>query len=364
MAKVLVIGGGFAGCIAAHMLRKHDVTLIERERFLGGSCVTRRYGGHPYTLGPRHFLTKREDVWAYMDSMLPMKRYKGHEFLTYVERDSSFYHFPIHRDEVEDMPDREQIRRELSLCAGAEAARNLEEYWIKSVGRTLYSKFVEGYSKKMWGIESNTEITDFGFTPKGVALKSGADKAAWSEAMSGFPRSPVGYNDYFELATMDATVKLGVGVQRMDGRKIQVEGIWSEWDVIVNTVSPEYLFDFQFGKLRWMGREFHKLVLPVETAFPPNVFFLYYANAEPFTRVVEYKKFYDYKSPQTLLGIEIPSTKNKLYPFPMKEDQDRAQKYLDLFERDCYSIGRMGSYRYLDVGMIIEQCLDLVKKVG
>lgn len=366
MAKALVIGGGFAGCIAAHMLsKKHDVTLIERMPELGGSCRTYWWGGHPYTLGPRHFLTKREDVWAYMNEHCPMKHYQGHEFLTYIEQDKVFYHFPIHRDEVDLMPDADSIKAELIACPGPAGAVNLEDYWQRSVGNTLYGKFVENYSKKMWGIESNTEITDFGFTPKGVALKEGPDKAAWSEAMSGFPKAANGYNDYFPKATADVTVKKGLGIQRLEPFecRAQIDGQWSQWDIVVNTISPEYLFDSCFGKLRWMGREFLKIVLPVESVFPENVFFLYYANAEPFTRIVEYKKFYDYDSPTTLLGIEIPSNKNKLYPYPMKADQDQHAKYLEIMPERGFSIGRMGSYRYLDVGMIIEQCFDMVEKL-
>lgn len=363
MAKVLVIGGGFAGCIAAHMLQHHDVTLVERANELGGTCITRWWGGHPYTLGPRHFLTKREDVWNYLDAHCPLKRYAGHEFLTYVESDSAFYHFPIHRDEIDVMPDADSIRAELEACSGTANAQNLEDYWVGSVGATLYRKFVDAYSRKMWDIGSNKEITDFGFTPKGVALKTGPVKAAWSEAMCGFPKSPNGYNEFFPLATSKATIMLKKFVERMDGMKVRINGEWSKWDVIVNTISPEWLFESCYGPLRWMGREFLKVVLPVETAFPKDVYFLYYANAEPFTRIVEYKKFYDYKSPQTLLGIEIPSKKNKLYPYPMKEDQDKHARYLGLFPPDVHSIGRMGSYRYLDVGMIIEQCLDLVKKI-
>ena len=32
--------------------------------------------------------------------------------------------------------------------------------------------------------------------------------------------------------------------------------------------------------------------------------------------------------------------------------------------RDVYSIGRMGTYRYLDIGMILEQCFELAEKIG
>jgi UDP-galactopyranose mutase len=363
MAKALIIGGGFAGCIAAQMLSKkgHDVTLVERASYLGGSCKTFTWGGHPYTLGPRHFLTKREDVWAYMDRHCPMDRFPGHEFLTYVERDQQFYHFPIHEADVELMPDREQIRAELSLRGDVSEAQNLEEYWLLSVGPTLYGKYVESYSKKMWGIESNMEITDFGFTPKGVAFKTGPVKAAWSEAMSGFPKAQNGYDDYFGIATQDATVALNTNIDDFDiaAYRVKIEGEWHQYDLIVSTVSTEIILKNALGPLRWAGRDFFKIVLPVEHCFPKNVYFLYYANAEPFTRIVEYKKFYRYEAPTTLIGIEIPSTRNKLYPFPMKKDQDLHQEYMKLLPPNVFSTGRNGTYRYIDIGNMIEQGFEL-----
>ena len=365
--RALIIGGGFAGCIAAQMLsaKGHDVTLVERASYLGGSCKTFWWGGHPYTLGPRHFLTKREDVWNYLDRYCPMVRFPGHEFLTYVETDQQFYHFPIHEDEIELMPDREQIRAELARCQGPDAARNLEEYWIFSVGATLYGKIVRDYSKKMWGIESNTEITDFGFTPKGVALKTGPIKAAWSEAMSGFPKAPNGYDDYFDVATKDSTVHLNTNIDDFDitNYRVRIAGEWHQYDLIVSTVSPEVILKNALGPLRWAGREFLKIVLPVEHCFPKDVYFLYYAGSEPFTRIVEYKKFYRYDAPTTLIGIEIPSTKNKLYPFPMADDIARHKRYTDAAGNNVIWIGRNGSYRYLDVGLIIEQCMETFRDV-
>ncbi len=363
MTNALVIGGGFAGCIAAQMLTEKGIatTLVERDRHLGGGCRTFYYGGHPYTLGPRHFLTKREDVWDFLDRHCPMQRYEGHEFLTYVERDRQFYHFPIHRDEVDLMPDREQVTAELEACCGPDGAQNLEEYWVRSVGPTLYDKFVDSYSRKMWDIDSNTEITDFGFTPKGVALKTGPVKAAWSEAISGFPHAFNGYDDYFPRATADADVHLGTAITAYDiaNYRVEIDGGWRRYDIIVSTISPEHILNNAHGPLRWMGRDFLKVVLPVEEVFPQDVYFLYYANQEPFTRIVEYKKFYKYEAPTTLLGIEVPSTRNKLYPFPMRRDQEQAQRYIDDLPERVFSIGRNGSYRYLDVGMTIEQCMTL-----
>jgi UDP-galactopyranose mutase len=368
MTNVLVVGGGFAGCAISHLLSEKggfEVTLVERASFLGGGCKTFFYGGHPYTFGPRHFLTRKEPVYEYLNTMCPMKLYEGHRFLTYVEGDQSFYHFPIHLDEVKEMPDSEKIMKELVDCPGADGARNLEEYWLRSVGETLYHKYVEKYSRKMWGIDSNTEITDFGFTPKGVALKTGESRAAWTEAIAGFPEAMNGYDDYFDRATSEINVRLNTEIEAfdMENYRVMIEGEWEAYDMIVSTISPEVILNNAFGELRWAGRDFFKIVMPSEHILPDEVYFLYYANDEPFTRIVEYKKFYDYEAPTTLLGLEIPSTKNKLYPFPMKKDQDIHQQYVEALPERVFSIGRMGTYRYLDIGMIIDQCMELTAEL-
>ncbi len=362
--RVLVIGGGFAGCCAAHLLSEKgwEVTLIENAPFLGGGCKTFIYGGHPFTYGPRHFLTKDERLFEFLNRYVPMRRIPEHEFLTYIERDPGFYHFPIHRDDVELMPDRDRIAAELASLDGIEGARNLEEYWMRSVGPTLYSKFIDQYSKKMWRVASNTEIDDFAFSPKGVALKTGP-KAAWTEAISAFPIKRNGYDDYFDIATRNTQVCLRTAIEAYDveRHRVKIDGAWRAYDIIVSTTLPEILLNNAFGPLRWVGRDFFNVVLPVQEVFPPNVYFLYYANREPFTRIVEYKKFYRYEAPTTLLGMEIPSTTNKLYPYPIRKDQELAQKYLDALPDRVFSIGRAGSYRYIDIDDIIQQCLDLSK---
>ena len=72
----LIIGGGFAGCSTAHQLALQggwDVTLIEKSSFLGAGNKTRWYGGHPYTFGPRHFLTPYEEVFNYINEIIPFK---------------------------------------------------------------------------------------------------------------------------------------------------------------------------------------------------------------------------------------------------------------------------------------------------
>src|SRR6478752_7153096 len=120
MKTALVIGGGIAGCAATPQLMKlggWDVTIVEAAPFLGAGVRTFWYGGHPYTFGPR-------------------------QFITYVEPDNAFYNYPIHEDDIALMPDRAKIAAERQSARGVAEAKNLEEYWVGSVGQTLYDKLI------------------------------------------------------------------------------------------------------------------------------------------------------------------------------------------------------------------------------
>lgn len=363
-----MIGGGVAGCAAAHQLTLMGgwaTTLVEAAPFVGAGVRTSWYGGHPYTFGPRHFLTQNKDVYDYMDSICPLRSCADHQFITYVERDNAFYNYPIHVDDVAQMPDRSIVEGELASVTGVEHAKNLEEYWLGSVGQTLYDKFIDEYNKKMWLVDDNAKIDTFNWSPKGVALKEGP-RAAWDTAMSAYPYAPDGYNKFFDVTTEGINVVLNTRIERYDiaNRRVTLKGEQLEFDIIINTISPDIILDECFGELPYIGRDFHKIVFPTEHVFPKDVYFLYYANDEKFTRLVEYKKFTHHKSPTSLVGLEIPSMNGKHYPLPFKAEQDKARRYFEMMPQHVYSIGRAGSYRYgLDIDDCIEQAMIMAEQV-
>ncbi len=369
MKKALIIGGGFAGCAAAHQISQldgWDIDLVERAPFLGGGVKTHWRGGHPFTFGPRHFLTPMPELFDYLNAIVPMRKL-DHEFITYVEADRNYYNFPIHEDDLHRMPERESIHQEIAEAQKIEgwmAAKNFEEYWVASVGRTLYDKMINKYSCKMWQVESNTMIDDFGWSPKGVAIKKGS-REGWDTAISAYPLAADGYDRYFAVATADINVKTSTEIERFDipNKRVQIAGEWHAYDLIVNTLSPDILMNYAFGELPFVGRNFMTIILPVEFAFPPKVYFTYYAGDEPYTRIVEYKKFTQHQAPSTLLGIEIPSHANKLYPLPIKEHIATAYKYFDEFPDGVVSMGRAGSYKYIDIDDLIYQAMALAEEL-
>jgi UDP-galactopyranose mutase len=367
MKKALIIGGGFAGIATSHQLallkgEPWDVTIIEAGPSIGAGVRTQFLGGHPWTFGPRHFLTQKQHVFDFLNTYLPMVRHPDHEFVTYVEPDKSFYSYPIHYDDIDRMPEAATIRAELEALDPNSQIKDFEDFWVASVGRTLYAKFIETYSKKMWMLDSNKKLSTYDWSPKGTAIKSGP-RAAWDTAISAYPVAPDGYNSYFDLATANATIKLNTRFGEKPSNSIY--RVFKDYDLVVSTIPPDTLCGFLYGRLPFIGRTITPIILPIEFALPTNVYFAYYAGQEPYTRVTEYKKFTRHHDPSsTLITIEQPSIHGRLYPLPTDSAQRLAKRYFAQLPKNVHSIGRAGSYDYrIDIDDCIDQAMTLVKEL-
>ncbi len=370
MKKALIIGGGFAGCTAANMLKQKgfSVTIVEKSDVLGGGCRTYFYCGHPHTYGPHHLLVNINDthVLDYMNKYLKLRELE-HYCMTFVEQDSSFYTYPIHKDEIQLMPDKEKINEEINNLPEIEP-KDFEEYWKYSVGETLYNKFINKYSKKMWNVKSNKILDEFTFSfknKKESALKTGAKKCFDEQKTVWYPLALDGYNTYFDQCVNGCETIFNTTVDTADiaNKKVRIKGEWITADIIVSTISPDILFEYQYGELPYIGRDFLKVILPVERITPEPYYFIHYAGDEPYTRIFEYKLLTGYKSPNTLIIIETPSFNNKLYPYPIMSEINKAKRYISELPDNVFSIGRMGKYHYDNMDVVINDCMKLVEQL-
>ena len=64
-----------------------------------------------------------------------MRNCNYHQFKSYVEGDDKFYNYPINLKDISIMPDKKKILSELKKKKNNINAKNLEEFWIKSVGK-------------------------------------------------------------------------------------------------------------------------------------------------------------------------------------------------------------------------------------
>jgi UDP-galactopyranose mutase len=383
MKKAIIIGGGIGGCVAAIELNSSgwDVEIIEASAQLGAGLRTHRIGGHPCTFGPRHFLTHNESTFAYVNKLVPLRSCKDHQFLSYIEHDSEFYNYPIHIDDVDRMPESGKIHgelngleagfrdREFKLTSGTSFAdsekppADYKEFWLRSIGPTLYDKFISSYTRKMWLVEDEAVISDFTWSPKGVAIKRGP-REGWDTVISAYPQELNGYDPIFDLAESVAIVRFNSVVDDIDidKREVRIGSNVLKADLIINSAPIDLAFGKRYGELKYIGRDIVYFVLPIEYALPKDVYFTYYCGSERYTRIVEYKKFTRYKSPHTLLSLEFPSMNGRYYPLPVRDQQDIARRYLDDLSNDVFSIGRLGRYNYrYDIDDAVDQALEIVR---
>lgn len=369
MKKAIIIGGGFAGCTAAYFLKNKgfDVTIFEASNELGAGIRTHFYKGHPYTFGPHHLLIDINDGWAidYFKGFLDLRQLT-HQVLTTPYGENSFYNYPPVKSDIDTFKNKERIYRELKERNTKAKPKNLEEYWENSIGNTLYNMFVNSYSKKMWNIKNNTELDeDLCFSVKKEPLRNKPGDYFSGAIYNAYPTNLDGYNIYFDKCVYGVKVQLNTKISKSD---LENKTIWIDEqkynaDIIISTISLDDLFEYHYGELKYMGRDFMKILLPVERITPEGYYFLYYAGDEPYTRIVEYKTLTGYKSKDTLIGIEIPSNSNRLYPYPTKAEVERAYRYKNLIPKDVYSIGRLGEYKYKDMYWILKDIKEIMNQI-
>ena len=171
-----------------------------------------------------------------------MRLCKEHEFITYVEQDNQFYNYPLNVADISKMPDK-KINKELKNRNNIKIrnSKNMQDYWINSIGKTLYSKMIDKYNKKMWLV--NDEKNRYILVSKGATLKKGP-RAAWDKAISAYPQKN-GYNDFFDKINkkkVEVILNVNFKVSNLKQKKFIINGKKRNFDIVINTISPDIFF--------------------------------------------------------------------------------------------------------------------------
>ncbi|MBT4594417.1 NAD(P)-binding protein [bacterium] len=198
----LIIGAGPAGLAAANeLLSKTDYTplLIEKEKLVGGIARTVSHKGNLLDLGPHHFITKENDIWAWWRKFMPTQgdldakeclRHCDDDFsskctcdinpdntddvmlikkrLTRIYHDKNVFEYPmsISYDTIRKLG----FTNLTAMAASYGYARlfprkpeaTLEDFFINRFGHKTYKRFFESYSEKVWGMHCSQMGVDLG----------------------------------------------------------------------------------------------------------------------------------------------------------------------------------------------------------
>ncbi len=387
--KTLVLGGGVAGASIAYYLteRGYDVTIVEKNATVGGLARTCRYGGHPYEFGPHIWFWpggKEAPINATIVKLTDDELfYIDRRLFTYVEPDQRKYRYPVHYDDIDQMPERERIHRELRRNRNADLKLIEEqlpeigkckfaEYFTAAIGATLYDKFMANYTWKMWNIPGDQLETSMVWADRFHTEKGGPPT---THKVSGY--DPLKFDDHtlgkgikFQVypkhgwnAVWDAMVArsrivrdtiLGIRDEHKKPHVLMASGekhYFADYHTVFCSIDLDHLWGED--TLPYTGRMMIPLVVPgLEHAFPDGAESLHYSSCEFQTRVTEMKVITRHQSPDTLILLEVPVLPGAAKCFP-KNTIDYALEH-NLFAEKAYpqqSEQAFATYRaYLDRG--------------
>ena len=89
----------------------------------------------------------------------------------------------------------------------------------------------------------------------------------------------------------------------------------------------------------------------------------------PYTRIIEHKYFEFGNQPKTVVTKEYPAkydgSNEPYYPVNDSKNTELYKKYKDLADKEenVFFIGRLGQYKYFDMDKVIENTLDISRKI-
>lgn len=359
MKKILIGGAGFSGAVIARELAEKGylVDVCEPRKYLAGNCYTEKdseTGIMVHKHGPHIFHTNNEEVWSYLN--------KHSEFNPYTCRVKSntgeaVYGLPINLHTINQFFGKTFSPQEAidfikeKADDSIDEPKSFEEQALKFLGSELYEAFFKGYPIKQWGIHPRELPAS---VLKRLPIRFNYDDNYFNHKFQGIPVD--GYTPIVAsiLDHENITVSLGKSISREDLAGYEhcfYSGPLDGW------------FDYELGRLGYRTLKFEKSVH--EGDYQGCAVMAYPDENVPFTRITEHKHFTPSNSyEKTVVFHEYSSQceagETPYYPIRLVEEKKLLHDYIELAnkEKKVSFVGRLATYRYLDMDVTIEEALD------
>lgn len=344
MKNILILGGGVAGSSLSYFLKLkgYNITIIDKNRIPGGLSRTCYYSGHPYEFGPHIWFWPGGENAPINKAIVELTNnelfYIDRKLYSFIEKDNKEYRYPIHFDDIKNMPENEDILKEMKINRDDNwkleshklpsiGSCTFKDYFSSAIGNILYNKFMANYTHKMWNIPGDILQTSmvwadrfnhaYSKNEKGVTGLEGYDPVKFENHTLGkgikfqiYPKK--GWNTVWGKMIEDCRFlnDVIIGIKDEDSKSFvmtQNSGkfYFNEFDYIINTIDIDNLWGED--KLPYTGRMMIPLLLPdIGNGFTKGIESYHFSGAEFQTRVTEMKSITKYESPDTLILIEVP----------------------------------------------------------
>ena len=356
----LIVGAGFAGSVLAERLasqRGDKVVVVDRRNHIGGNAFD-RYNEHGllvHQYGPHIFHTNSERIFAHLSQFTSWRPYE-HRVL--AEVDGMLVPIPINLDTVNKLYNLSLTSDELPAWFAAraepvEVIKTSEDVVVSVVGRELYEKFFQGYTRKQWGLDPSQ--LDKSITAR-VPIRTNQDDRYFTDSHQFMPRD--GYTRMFERMLDHPNIAV---MTNTDYRAIR--DFVPHRRLIYTGPIDEY-FDHRHGKLPYRSLQFRHETLDQEQALPTGT--INYPMTEDYTRISEYKHMTGQVHPKTAITYEYPSAEgDPYYPILRPENAALYKQYEALAQAtpDVWFVGRLATYRYYNMDQVTGQALATFERI-
>ena len=367
----LIVGSGLFGATFAWRARQAGKTclVIDRRKHKGGNIYCEEVEGiNVHRYGAHIFHTNNEELWRFVNSLVPFNRYTNSPVANYQGK---LYNLPFNMNTFYQMwgvhtpaeatakleEQREEARRILKE-QGVSEPRNLEEQALLLIGRDIYERLIKGYTEKQWG-RPCSELP--AFIIRRLPVRMVFDNNYFNDRFQGIPIG--GYNKLIDKLLEGSEVRVGVDYF---ANRNELDGLA---DKMVYTGEIDRYYDYRLGYLEWRTVRFETETLPTSN-YQGNAVVNYTEREIPYTRIIEHKHFECFgadvdKNPKTIISREY-STEWQLgmepyYPVNDERNQQLYEQYRVLAEQEKNIIfgGRLADYKYYDMAPTMERALGM-----
>ncbi len=355
-----IVGAGLAGAVLAHELVSGcdcRITIYEARDHIAGNCHTERDPGsqvmvHKY--GPHIFNTNREDIWNYVNQYARFRPYVNR---VKVKIERGIFSFPINLHTINQFFEKTLSPTEARAFIASLAdptidePANFEEQALKMLGRDLYEAFFHGYTKKQWGCEPRELPASI---LKRLPVRFNYNDSYYDKLFQGIPEE--GYTQLVQrlLDHERITVLLNTPFEPSSP---------PECDHLFYTGPLDAFYQFKLGRLGYRTVTFERI--EARGDFQGNAVINYPGMEVPFTRIHEHKHFAPWEKHDATVAFrefskETEPTDVPYYPKRLGSDLELLKSYIALAkaEKSTSFLGRLGTYRYLNMDEVIGESLD------
>jgi UDP-galactopyranose mutase len=355
----LIVGAGFAGAVLAERLASigKRVLLCDKRPHIGGNAFDHydEAGILVHRYGPHIFHTSSKRIFDYLSRFTSWRAYE-HRVLAHV--DGKLVPFPINVDTVNALYGTRMTPAEVEAFFASQAVpvvqlRTSEHAVISKIGRELYEKFFQNYTRKQWGLDPSQ--LDASVASRLPARASYEDRYFTDE----YQAMPLqGYTRMFERMLDHPGIRI---LLNSDYRDVMSEVRFSE---VIYTGPIDVFFDYRFGPLPYRSLDFRFSTMDKErfqTAAVVN-----YPNEHAYTRITEFKYLTGQVHHKTSLVYEYPCSEgDPYYPVPRPENADLFRRYQRLASKitNVRFVGRLATYRYYNMDQVVGQALAVFDQI-